>query len=195
MPPPDAPLPLLWMSPLLSGGGYSSEAIAFAHGLLPAWPTFGARQFAEQHADAFYRGLPRDLRRSVEDALERGAGGSAERGVVVCHSTPDAWVPSKFPGWDDLAPCPPKAAAYTIGRTMFETDTLPGDWVERCNRMDEVWIPTAFHRDPSSRWPQWRRRSLRRRSRPWSHLLSRSRLPPHRSLRCTDVQSRSGWWL
>merc|ERR1712023_349116 len=47
--------------------------------------------------------------------------------------------------------CPPQPAdgskpAYTIGRTMFETDRLPSGWEERLNRMDEVWVPTAFHR-------------------------------------------------
>lgn len=65
---------------------------------------------------------------------------------MVCHSTPDAWVPSKFAGWDALSPCPPRGAAYVVGRTMFETDSLPHDWVGRCNRMDEVWVPTEFHR-------------------------------------------------
>ena len=30
---------------------------------------------------------------------------------------------------------------------MFETDSLPPEWVDRCNRMDEVWVPTPFHRD------------------------------------------------
>ena len=33
-----------------------------------------------------------------------------------------------------------------IGRTMFETDRIPEDWVEACNRMDEVWVPSEFNR-------------------------------------------------
>jgi hypothetical protein len=28
---------------------------------------------------------------------------------------------------------------------MFETDGLPHDFAERCNGMDEVWVPTEFN--------------------------------------------------
>ncbi len=34
----------------------------------------------------------------------------------------------------------------TIGRTTFETDRLPTGWVERCNELDEVWVPSEFNR-------------------------------------------------
>jgi len=33
-----------------------------------------------------------------------------------------------------------------VGRTMFETDRIPDGWLERCNAMDEVWLPTEFNR-------------------------------------------------
>ena len=33
------------------------------------------------------------------------------------------WVASQ------VAPCPPPYAAYRIGRTMYETDSVPADWV------------------------------------------------------------------
>ena len=36
---------------------------------------------------------------------------------------------------------------YNIGRTMFETDTIPSGWVDRLNYMDEVWVPTYFSRE------------------------------------------------
>ena len=36
---------------------------------------------------------------------------------------------------------------YSIGRTMFETDTIPSGWVDRLNYMDEVWVPTQFARE------------------------------------------------
>jgi glycosyltransferase involved in cell wall biosynthesis len=35
----------------------------------------------------------------------------------------------------------------TIGRTTFETDRLPAGWVERCNALDEVWVPSEFNRE------------------------------------------------
>ncbi|CAN0454589.1 unnamed protein product, partial [Discosporangium mesarthrocarpum] len=38
------------------------------------------------------------------------------------------------------APPPPgpRGAAYTVGRTMFETDRIPVGWAERLNSLDEV---------------------------------------------------------
>ena len=50
-------------------------------------------------------------------------------GSLVCGCEQ---VPSKFEGWDELEPCPPPTAAVSVGRTMFETDSVPREWVERC---------------------------------------------------------------
>ena len=143
------PLPsLLWMAPILSGGGYSSEAIGFALGLAADKEhRIALRQFAEQADQDFVYGLDPEVRDTLSTLLERGSQPKASRGVVVCHATPDAWLPSKFPGWDALAPCPPPGAAYAVGRTMYETDSVPADWVARCEQMDEVWVPTEFHRE------------------------------------------------
>ena len=36
---------------------------------------------------------------------------------------------------------------YVVGRSMFETDGIPGDWAEKCNEwVDEVWLPSEFNR-------------------------------------------------
>ena len=136
------------MAPILSGGGYSSEAIGFALGLAADKEhRIALRQFAEQADQDFVYGLDPEVRDTLSTLLERGSQPKASRGVVVCHATPDAWLPSKFPGWDALAPCPPPGAAYAVGRTMYETDSVPADWVARCEQMDEVWVPTEFHRE------------------------------------------------
>jgi glycosyltransferase involved in cell wall biosynthesis len=34
---------------------------------------------------------------------------------------------------------------YRVGRTMFESDRLPDGWAERCQAMDEVWVPSSFN--------------------------------------------------
>ena len=149
------------MSPLLSGGGYSSEGIAFALGLEPRLRTFGVRQFAEQHNDRFFDGLSPPVQANLSRLQHRGARAEADRGVAICHSTPDALVPSKFPGWDAIAPCPPPRARVRIGRTMFETDSIPADWVARCNGLDEVWVPTSFHVDTFAAAGVLRRTSTR----------------------------------
>lgn len=36
-------------------------------------------------------------------------------------------------------------ASYHIGRTMFETNSIPISWVEPLNAMDEVWVPSDFN--------------------------------------------------
>jgi len=128
---------LLWMAPLLSGGGYSSESLGFALGLhnltrLDGGLMAGVRQFGEPQDESFVEGLPKALIPPLRHLFGAGASQDAASGVVVCHSTPDAWVPSKFEGWDELEPCPPPTAAVSVGRTMFETDSVPREWVERC---------------------------------------------------------------
>ncbi len=37
------------------------------------------------------------------------------------------------------------AGRCRIGRTMFETDRIPEGWAERCQSMDEVWVPSQFN--------------------------------------------------
>jgi glycosyltransferase involved in cell wall biosynthesis len=32
-----------------------------------------------------------------------------------------------------------------VGRTAFGTDRIPDGWAERCNSLDELWLPSAFH--------------------------------------------------
>lgn len=39
----------------------------------------------------------------------------------------------------------PGHRAY-VGFTMFETDRIPGSWVQPLNDMDEVWVPSEFNR-------------------------------------------------
>lgn len=34
---------------------------------------------------------------------------------------------------------------YRIGYTMLEVDGIPDDWVDLCNAMDEVWVPSTFN--------------------------------------------------
>ena len=34
-----------------------------------------------------------------------------------------------------------------VGRTAFGTDRIPDGWAERCNTLDELWLPSEFHRE------------------------------------------------
>lgn len=88
--------------------------------------------------------------------------------IAICHTFPDCWARRrrrgrgrKVWGWGSAkdeedkgmsapgCPCPPagsKGIAYRVGRTMFETSSLPRHLVDHANDMDEVWVPTEFNR-------------------------------------------------
>ena len=38
-------------------------------------------------------------------------------------------------------------APISIGRTMFETNSIPKSWVEILNEMTEIWVPSEFNRE------------------------------------------------
>ena len=39
----------------------------------------------------------------------------------------------------------PIPGEYNIGYSMLETTGVPASWVEACNKMDEIWVPTPFN--------------------------------------------------
>ncbi|KAJ1621952.1 hypothetical protein T492DRAFT_1065749 [Pavlovales sp. CCMP2436] len=141
---------VVWMAPFLSGGGYSSEAISFVLELARLVPQLRIAQFAEPQSDAFVDGLSDAQYAALASIAQRPTAAGA-RTLAICHSTPDVWVPSRYPGWDETAPCPPPHAEIAVGRTMYESDRLPADWAARCSRMDETWVPTEFHRESFAR--------------------------------------------
>lgn len=72
-------------------------------------------------------------------------GGQA---VTVCHSVPSMWF-GEAPGhYAAGAQCPPTDGyareRLNIGRAMFETDSLPPGWADKCNQMDEIWVPSKW---------------------------------------------------
>ena len=141
-PPASRPsLGLWWHAPILSGGGYSSEANALLFGLSSLSDAPAVR--ATQHGDAvdidFYRGLPPHYRAAL-DAMISSRLPAPSDAVVVCHSEPGAWHPQMF----HTTRCPPPDARVVVGRTMFETDRLDPEHVRRVNAMREVWVPTRW---------------------------------------------------
>lgn len=53
----------------------------------------------------------------------------------VVYGQGDAFVTKKTEGIGN----------YRIGYTMLEVTGLPKEWVEHCNKMDEVWVPSLFN--------------------------------------------------
>jgi len=141
---------LLWMAPILAGGGYSSEAMSYALELDKIYrqsgkTQFGLRQFAEHENMEFIRGLPDEILQTMQHLMQNGRRPQRSGWqVVICHATPDVWHADGAFGWGRVNPCPPRDARYRVGRTMYETDRLPHAWVERINALHEVWVPSKF---------------------------------------------------
>lgn len=100
----------------------------------------------EQHGDLqsleFWEGLPGKMQRLAIELHQTEC--AVSNTIVVCHSEPGAWYPPLF----QTLPCPPSGYGEylsVIGRTMFESDRVTPEHAKRCNRMDQVWVPTDFH--------------------------------------------------
>ncbi|HUG13462.1 MAG TPA: glycosyltransferase [Thermomicrobiales bacterium] len=120
------PAAVVWSAPLLEFSGYADEARNFVFALDRAGVPVSAS--SPLSLDDAFRQTPADtewLRRLMARRVP-------ERFVYVSH------VPGRL-----LARHP--LAARNIGRTMLETDRLPPSWVDRANRMDEVWVPSDYN--------------------------------------------------
>ena len=136
-----SPAPILWSGPILQQSGYGEEARSFVLGLdqigidVRANPT---------EWDLQTRLRQRDASRLAELTLTE----APDRFINVVHSFPAARMliggaERTFPLVEHFVPHP--RAVRNIGRTMYESDRIPPPWVESCNRMDEVWVPSEFN--------------------------------------------------
>ena len=115
-----------WTSYFYEFGGYTEEAMAAVEALDQAglhvvanamgWDKRGTAMPARM-ADRLAAQVERDL---------------PDNFVHVAHMGADQF--KRHPG-----------ARRNIGRTMFETDGLPTDWRDRCNEMDEIWVPSEHN--------------------------------------------------
>jgi len=120
-------LKLVWRGPVTDPSGYAAGGRAFLRGLQEE----GAEVRLEPHMW--------NAREAIDAAERRRLVEMSERELRDV----DASVQHTFGRlFDPYAP-----GRARVGRTMFETDRIPADWVARCNAMDEVWVPTEHNRD------------------------------------------------
>jgi glycosyltransferase involved in cell wall biosynthesis/tetratricopeptide (TPR) repeat protein len=124
-----APATVEMLAPIYDPSGYASEARPFLQHLLESGLPVRTIPIG-RCSKSFRDGTSASFRKLVSDSVDRRPVGS---GIVRL-----IW----FPGY---AFRPDPKALRNIGRTTFETDSLPPDWVEACNRMDEIWVPCAFN--------------------------------------------------
>ena len=153
---------IIWMSPIFSGGGYCSESMAYIEYLYNNYPN---KILIEQHGDSYnfkyVRGLSKQKQEMLFQLTQTHIPNPMENKdkiyIIICHSEPGAWYPPYY----STSYCPPIINnnsliyldnVYYIGRTMFETDRLPGNWDIKLNIMHEIWVPTSFHYDIFSRY-------------------------------------------
>ena len=119
-----------WSAPFFNPSGYGSEALNFV-APLGDHASITIRHNSSIVSQTFVKGLLPEDRRRLEALVPSKRGVHGE--ISICHGPVSCF---------ELMP----DAAYHIGRTMFETDRIPVDWVRRCNLMDEIWVPTEFNR-------------------------------------------------
>eukprot|EP01130_Rhizamoeba_saxonica_P018198 TRINITY_DN9030_c0_g1_i1.p1 TRINITY_DN9030_c0_g1~~TRINITY_DN9030_c0_g1_i1.p1 ORF type:complete len:753 (-),score=166.91 TRINITY_DN9030_c0_g1_i1:32-1957(-) len=82
-------------------------------------------------------GLSLEMRNIMERLMDMEV--SSDDTVMVIHRDPgryDYFLPSRY------------KPDYVIGRSMYETDRIPSDWVEPCNsKVDKIWVPSFFNED------------------------------------------------
>ena len=113
---------VLWRGPLFGLSDYAQEAREFVLGL----DALGAHVRAEDVPLGPHRA---PLEASLERRLRQLTAAQASPGATrVEHAQPSRWQPGA-----------------QVGRAFFETDRIPTVWVDVCNSVEEVWVPSAFN--------------------------------------------------
>jgi glycosyltransferase involved in cell wall biosynthesis len=125
---------VIWHAPLLDPSGYADEARQFVLGLDDSGER--VRAVSLNWSDKRAALAPDEARR-----LERLLTTTVEAEDAV------ASIWHIFPRFFRRNP----RAVLNVGRTTFETDRIPADWVPLCNAMDEIWVPTDFNMETFQR--------------------------------------------
>jgi glycosyltransferase involved in cell wall biosynthesis len=128
---------VVWSAPFFNPSGYASEAIAFALGLeefVPLRILHDNAHFSEN----FVENIPQRWRHNLYNLCDHKPFLKnitlPNDTILITHQPAHSFLTNKV-------------FKYQIGRTMFETDSLPPQWVESCNKMDEIWVPSKFNFD------------------------------------------------
>ena len=117
---------IAWTSYFLEHGGYTEEAVAAVEAIDDAGLHVVANALSWDRMDV---ALPAHKAKRLAELMERELPANF---VNVLHISAHQF--KRHP-----------AGLRNVGRTMFETDGLPVDWLARCNAMDEVWVPSEHN--------------------------------------------------
>ena len=117
------------LAPIYDPSGYAAEARPVLQHLVESNLPVRVAAIGRM-SSAFRQGCPDEMRRAISVAVDSPMATESFVQVV--------W----FPGYAFRRN---PSAAWNVGRTMFETDSLPENWIVPCNSMDEIWVPTDFN--------------------------------------------------
>jgi len=124
------PRPLVWCGLTFAPTGYADELRGMVAALEAVRQPVCLRTNAVD-SPGFRDTLAADHRALLERSIARPINGPF---LQLQHSPVDLLNP------------PHEQAVYSIGRSMFETDSLPSNWVSSANMLDELWVPGEFNR-------------------------------------------------
>ncbi len=127
----------MWQCPIFNFSGYGDEGRAMITAMQKRGHPVTARAWGQEvpeFIDQLAASAPSRLL-SLHQAVQTPLGHPF---VSVQH----------MPGY---CATPVQGAQANVMRTMFETDSIPADWVGRLNQMDEVWVPASFNRETFTR--------------------------------------------
>ncbi|WP_273127126.1 glycosyltransferase [Bacillus weihaiensis] len=114
---------ILWNSPYYNHSGYATEQKHFLQSLSPYPLLIGL--------DAI--DAPTESKRSSLDVKLSTWFHTKEENPIIHYQAAPA----------HLFTLP--RAPISIGRTMFETDRIPQEWVKKLNELSEIWVPSKFN--------------------------------------------------
>lgn len=117
--------PLLWDSPVLNTSGYATSCKMLLEGMRP-YPYDIQLRIRESDSR---RDLFSPLFIDYVDFITRKNHKNPTFHIQI--------IPGHSIGKGE--------GTINVGRTMFETDRLPEDWVYRCNQLTEIWVPSQFN--------------------------------------------------
>ncbi|RZS91401.1 glycosyltransferase involved in cell wall biosynthesis [Motilibacter rhizosphaerae] len=118
---------LTWLGPMRNFSGFGDEMRHYVLGLRDRGHAVRALPVAD--SPKYMAGLSPTLRARLDAAVAEPA---QDWPVLVQHLQPHTL--RHYAG-----------VGYYVGRTMFETTSLPAGWAEQANGMDELWVPSEFN--------------------------------------------------
>lgn len=125
--PVDPASQITWKSPISGTGGYAESARNSVLALKKH--TSLNLKVQEFQTENPYAKIERDKEEIIRDLSNNTV---SENGVHIWQTIPPHFAKDK-------------SAYANIGYTSFDSDSLPEEWVERCNSMDEIWVPSEFN--------------------------------------------------